>query len=613
MAGRAATLLKCVYQSAKAGESPLSDRDLLRHFAAGDQDAFATLVARHATMVFGACRRYLACAQDAEDACQATFLILAQRAAHTRWQPSIANWLHTTTRRVASRMRRTAERRLQREALVAVRDPTSVLDEISGRELLSMLDEDLNALSAPHREALILCCLEGLSREEAADQIGIPLATLKTRLERGRKQLEVALARRGIALGVLLLAVGSTGACPPQLSQNIRTALASTPSPLVRALPQEISMSAFRNSLIATLVTVAAIGLGLGIHITSPVTANEEQPASAIEKASEAAIERLKERETFGTGLAAPKPAADKFEEEVAVARRKAVQFLKAKQTREGNWEAALPTAGMEGGTTALIVLSLLEAGVPAKDPFVASSIDYLASLPPKKTYAVGLQTQVLARADAKKHAPSIQKNADWLLDQAIGWRKGGKIEGWSYAGGVTRGDGSNTHFAVMGLHAATRAGAKVDDKVWESIRDHYLRTRIRGGWSYIAAPDGASPATESMTTAALVGLTLVKKHDKATDATREAMGKGLDDFLAFSSRNGKSTGYQDLISAELGRLMESNEFKSGDKVLKWYHEGAERLLKNQKPDGSWSGTGIDANALLNTAFSLYFLGPEKK
>lgn len=612
MAGRAATILKCVHRSAKAGESP-SDRDLLHQFAAGDQDAFATLVARHATMVFGACRRSLACAQDAEDACQATFLILAQRAAHTRWQPSIANWLHTTARRVASRLRRTTERRIKREARAAVRDPASVLDEISGRELLSMLDEDLNALSASQREALILCCLEGLSREEAADQIGIPLATLKTRLERGRKQLEVALARRGIALGAILLAVGAAGACPPQLLQNIRAALAGTPTPLVRALSQEITMSALRTSLIATLVAVAAIGLGLGIHITSPATANEEQPASAFEKASEAATERLKERETFGTGLAAPKPAADKFEEEVAVARRKAVQFLKEKQTREGNWEGALTTAGMDGGTTALVVLSLLEAGVPAKDPLVASSIDYLAALSPKKTYVVGLQTQVLARADAKKHAPSIQKNADWLLDQAIGWRKVGRIEGWSYASGETRGDGSNTHFAVMGLHAAAGAGAKVDDKVWEAIRDHYLRTRIRGGWSYIVAPAGASPATESMTTAALIGLTLVKKHDKATDASREDLERGLDDLFAFSSRNGKSSGYQGLISAELGRLMESTEFKSGDKVLKWYREGAERLLKNQKPDGSWSSAGIDSNAALNTAFSLYFLGSEKK
>ena len=164
-----------------------------------------------------------------------------------------------------------------------------------------------------------------------------------------------------------------------------------------------------------------------------------------------------------------------------------------------------------------------------------------------------------------------------------------------------------------MGLHAAAGAGAKLDDKLWEAIRDYYVRTRLPGGWSYIDVPGGGIPATESMTSAALVGLTVVKKHDKATDVSREAMEKGLVAFLGFSGRPAKSTGYQALISAELGRLLESKEFKSGDKVLKWYREGAEKLIMNQRPDGSWTGTGVDANAVLNTAFNLFFLGPDEK
>jgi RNA polymerase sigma factor (sigma-70 family) len=603
-------LLKRVCQKADVGEIPGSDRDLLRRFAdAGDHDAFAALAARHAAMVFAVCRRHLSCVQDAEDACQATFLILARRASNTRWQPSVANWLHMTARRVASRLRRTTERRLKRETGLSVREPASVLDEITGRELLSMLDDELNNLAPHNREALVLCCLEGLSRDDAAERIGIPAATLKTRLERGRRQLEVALTRRGVALGVLLLAVGKTDASIPSLLKKVQSTIGGSTSPVVQALAKEISMSAIRISLI---VTLAAVGMALGFHLIGPAAANEEQTIPAIEIASNTLEPRSKETKTAVVD-AAPKPAVDKFQDEVAAARRKAVQFLKEKQTRDGNWEGALGTAGMDGGTTALVVLALLEAGVPAKDPVVLKAVDYLAGLPPKSTYVVSLQTQVLARADAKKHAERVQKNADWLLDQAIGWRKGGKIEGWSYTAGNARGDNSNTHFAVMGLHAAAGAGAKLDDKVWEAIREYYVRTRRPGGWSYIDAPGGAIPATESMTSAALVGLAVVKKHDKATEASREAMDKGLETFLAFSSRNGKSNGYQGLISAELGRLLESNEFKSGDKVVKWYREGAERLLKNQQPEGSWTGTGIDANPILNTAFNLYFLGPAEK
>src|SRR5947207_3371459 len=83
-------------------------------------------------------------------------------------------------------------------------------------------------------------------------------------------------------------------------------------------------------------------------------------------------------------------------------------------------------------------------------------------------------------RRDAKKHKEQIQKNADWLLETAIGL-KGGKLEGWSYPGNQIA-DGSNTHYAVMGLHAATQAGAKVDAKLWEQIRDMYFRTQRNDG-----------------------------------------------------------------------------------------------------------------------------------
>src|SRR5262249_53143988 len=128
-------------------------------------------------------------------------------------------------------------------------------------------------------------------------------------------------------------------------------------------------------------------------------------------------------------------PKNDSLRKDVAAAREKAIKYLKAQQNPQGNWEGTVLTflADMEGGATALVALSLLEAGVAADDPAVKKSLDFLAPLPPKKTYVVSLQTQVLAKADAKKYAAQIQRNADWLIDTALGFKKDGKLEGWSY------------------------------------------------------------------------------------------------------------------------------------------------------------------------------------
>src|SRR6476659_4639142 len=105
-----------VHRAVRAHQPEVSDRELLRRFAEeADQAAFAALVRRHAPMVLGVCRRALHNAQDAEDACQATFLLLTRKARAGRWQPSIANWLYAAARKVARNARVAAERRARRE------------------------------------------------------------------------------------------------------------------------------------------------------------------------------------------------------------------------------------------------------------------------------------------------------------------------------------------------------------------------------------------------------------------------------------------------------------------------------------------------------------------
>src|SRR5262249_49158708 len=145
--------------------------------------------------------------QDAEDACQATFLVLAQKAKGNRWQPSVANWLFTTARKVAHNARVAARRRARREAQAAVPEAVQPVDRMTGAELLAARDEELDRLPPRYREPLVLCYLEGLTRDEAAARLGVPAATLKTRLERGRKRLGDALTRRDCTLGAGLLAL----------------------------------------------------------------------------------------------------------------------------------------------------------------------------------------------------------------------------------------------------------------------------------------------------------------------------------------------------------------------------------------------------------------------
>src|SRR5580704_1206797 len=103
----------------------LTDGELLAQFSDGNETAFAAIVKRHSGLVLGVCRRLLPTVQDAEDACQASFLILARKAKTVRWQSSIANWLYTTARRVASKASRAAIQRMKRESRFAPSAPVS--------------------------------------------------------------------------------------------------------------------------------------------------------------------------------------------------------------------------------------------------------------------------------------------------------------------------------------------------------------------------------------------------------------------------------------------------------------------------------------------------------
>jgi RNA polymerase sigma factor (sigma-70 family) len=197
----------------------LADGVLLDRFVIeGDESAFEVLVRRHAGLVLGICRRVLGDRHAAEDAFQATFLVLARQAAAIRRQSSVASWLFAVAYRAALRARAAAHNRFIHESQVGARLPTGPSSEVSvsRAETRAVLDEELRRLPDKYRSALVLCYMEGMSRSEAAQQLGWKPGAVKIRLERGRDLLRQRLTRRGLVLSsaalTLLLEVDSATA-----------------------------------------------------------------------------------------------------------------------------------------------------------------------------------------------------------------------------------------------------------------------------------------------------------------------------------------------------------------------------------------------------------------
>jgi RNA polymerase sigma factor (sigma-70 family) len=217
----------------------LGDQQLVQQFAAtADETAFAALVRRHGGLVLGVCRRVLGAGPDAEDAVQATFVLLARKARSIRKQASVASWLYGVAYRLSLQLRTRRARRRQHEtvACASAEVPTMAREPAacaSLRELAAILDEELQRLPAPCREALVLCHLEGLSHTEAAQQLGWPLGTLKGRVKRAHALLRQRLERRGVALSAIALASvlssqASAAVSPGLLNASIRCASPAT-------------------------------------------------------------------------------------------------------------------------------------------------------------------------------------------------------------------------------------------------------------------------------------------------------------------------------------------------------------------------------------------------
>jgi RNA polymerase sigma factor (sigma-70 family) len=296
-------VLRRLRQLATANDTrSVPDRQLLERFTRGrDEAAFDALVRRHGPLVLGVCRRLLHQEQDVEDVFQATFLVLARKAGSVGGRASVGTWLYRVAYNMALKARKQAAARQKREARSARQEATDPLAEVTGRELLAVFDEEMQALPDGERQALVLCYLQGKTRDEAAREVGCSESTLKRRLERGKGRMRVRLAHRGVALPAALLAAGLAqgvkAAVPAALtSAAVKVAhLVASGQEVAGVVPAQVTALAAgavramvagkAKAVAALLVTLTLLGIGAGLLASAPPPAtqkNEPKAAPAV-------------------------------------------------------------------------------------------------------------------------------------------------------------------------------------------------------------------------------------------------------------------------------------------------------------------------------------------
>jgi RNA polymerase sigma factor (sigma-70 family) len=272
----------------------LSDDQLLQRFILSrDESAFARLVQRHGPLVLGTCRRLLRDSHDAEDAFQATFLVLACRAAAIRRSEALSGFLYSTAYRIACRLRGQKTRHQTAHKQAAQQRPEAVLPAGDESETYALLHEELNRLPRKYRDVLILCYLQGKTHEEAAGELGYPLGSMSRHLSRARELLRNRLLARGVAavLGAMLAEHAKAAVSPALLCGTLETirryAMAS--ALLAGSTPPVAVMLAhgILRAVWVTRLTLASLILAIGVVFAGGIAAlrtpDEKQPPDRAE------------------------------------------------------------------------------------------------------------------------------------------------------------------------------------------------------------------------------------------------------------------------------------------------------------------------------------------
>lgn len=346
--GRIARLLR--HPTADAGD-PVADAELLGRFVhSADQAAFELLVWRHAVMVYGVCRRIVRDEHLAEDAFQATFLVLARKAGSVRGA-NLAGWLFRVARRVAVRARTRAAARAQRETPLAT-EPAAPGVECG--ELAAILDEEIGRLPERFRLPVVLCYLGGRTTEDAARLLGCPRGTVLSRLATARTRLAARLTRRGVTVPATLFAVTAVpsglAAVAPLVPVVLRLTVSKVPTGSAVVLAQGVITAMRIGKTMATAgVVVLAVGMvsGVGWLAVRGTGADggraeaggapRDQPAArpplpVAEPDQKKEHDEIRRRQENDTQVKKLEKLADEFRQEIA-ARERAIRQLAASGT----------------------------------------------------------------------------------------------------------------------------------------------------------------------------------------------------------------------------------------------------------------------------------------
>jgi RNA polymerase sigma factor (sigma-70 family) len=273
----------------------LTDQELLVRFrTTHDEAAFRGLLQRHGSMVLDVCRNVLRNEADAEDAFQATFLVLAQKAGAIRKETGIGSWLYGVAYRIARSAQTRAARRQKHEQRWSDLRPAVASADLSWRDVQQALYAELNALPECYRAPLVLCFLEGKTQDRAATLLRVCKATLKKRLDRGRALLRLRLVRRGVGPAAVLLTAATwpaatAAAQPPRLvSATVQAAMLlaagqAAPPGLISANVVALTQGVSKAMLFTKVkIITATLLVALGLVVAALLAGRNGLPATAV-------------------------------------------------------------------------------------------------------------------------------------------------------------------------------------------------------------------------------------------------------------------------------------------------------------------------------------------
>jgi RNA polymerase sigma factor (sigma-70 family) len=470
------TQLESLFQHGVLGS--LTDSELLTRFLAGDvpsaESAFAILVDRHAPMIMRVCRSALSTTHDAEDASQAVFLVLARCAGSVRRRDSAASWLYGVARRVATRARRDDARRRKHERKKAEMAAEHTHGPVVS-DAFEGIYEEIDALPEIYRSAFVLCYLEGLSHEQAAQSLSCPLRTLQSRLLRAKERLRERLTRRGAALPSVLPPLAnalSPSAVWVKTTAEAARTFAASQAPLATAGVSSATIALTRSALWA------------GVYLPRLIT-------GALVTASFAAIVAAILLNGFGND---PPAASLKADEPRVV----------GEAVKDPNNRTLLlrvvdrhSRASIEGAEVSVEIDSGARAGLGGEPELMArlatdkggqSRIEFPRVLP-KEIYITARKAGYASRAYGPLLEPGMRAIAsEHTIEMERGVAIGGKVK-------------SRDGKAVPGATVTVMARAGADNSPdWTYVPSVKVTTDADGRWRYDEMPSGWSFANFSVT-----------------------------------------------------------------------------------------------------------------